>query len=149
MISNHQISMFCFGKGCGNFFKMATQPHQLFSLFSNSDRCQVMATMALGNCQKCCRFIPLPWPKSWLLGSCPGAWATTAVDIRTNFGNYQGFMYDHSSYWWHRRSDASSPLEAPQSRCSGALPHRSATQRTAAAPPVAAALIHETWAVAI
>ncbi len=47
MISNHQISMFCFGKGCGNFFKMATRPHQLFSLFSNSDRCQVMATMAL------------------------------------------------------------------------------------------------------
>ncbi len=26
MISNHQISMFCFGKGCGNFFKMATRP---------------------------------------------------------------------------------------------------------------------------
>ncbi len=84
---------------------MATRPHQLFSLFSNSDRCQVMATMALGNCQKRCRFIPLPWPKSWLLGSCPGAWATTAVDIRTNFGNYQGFMYDHSSYWCDRAHD--------------------------------------------
>ena len=32
------------------------------------------------------------------LGNCPGAWAVSAVDIRCNFGNYQGFMHDYSSY---------------------------------------------------
>ena len=91
---------FALGRGVGKSLGWQLGHSRLLLFFSNSDTCQVMAAMALGNCQQRCNFIPLPWPKNWLLANCPTAWAVTTVDIRTNFGNYQGFMYEYSSYWW-------------------------------------------------
>ena len=91
---------FALGRGVGKFLSWQLGHSSLWLFFSNSDTCQVMAAMALGNCQQRCNCIPLPWPKNWLLANCPTAWAVTAVDIRTNFGNYQGFIHDYSSYGW-------------------------------------------------
>ena len=99
---------FALGEGVGKKLSWQLGHSSLLLFFSNSDTCQVMAPMALANFQQRCSLIPLPWPKSWALGNCPGAWAVTAVDIRCNFGNYQGFMYEYSGYWWEGKNCAMS-----------------------------------------
>ncbi len=50
------------------------------------------------------------------MGKLPGAWATTAVDIKTNFGNYQGFMHDYSSYGW-RSCSRQRMSDSPEGVC--------------------------------
>ncbi len=58
----------------------------------------ILLLMLCGQFPEVTQFETGTYSGNYLLGKFPGAWVLSLVDIRTNLGRYQGFMYKHYSY---------------------------------------------------